>query len=189
MFSTYLQLGLDHILDINGYDHILFVLALCATYQVSQWRRVLVQVTAFTLGHSITLALASLDKVHFSSEVIELLIPITIILTGLANIIWKSNDTADFAKWKYLLPLGFGLIHGLGFSTYFRALMSSASEVVLPLFAFNVGVEVGQLVIVSIALLTSYIVINILKIRPLIWNYIISGVAIIVATYLVVGKL
>lgn len=189
MFSTYLQLGLDHILDINGYDHILFVLALCATFQVRQWRRVLVLVTAFTLGHSITLALAALDKVHFSSEVIEILIPITIILTGLANIVWKSNDAADFAKWKYLLPLGFGLIHGLGFSTYFRALMSSASEVVLPLFAFNVGVEVGQLVIVSLALLASYLVINVFKVRPMIWNYIVSGLAILVAGYLVIEKL
>lgn len=189
MFGTYFQLGLEHILDINGYDHILFVLALCATYQLFQWKRVLILVTAFTIGHSITLALAALDKISFNPTVIEVLIPVTIILTGLFNIVFKANESGKFASWKYLLPLCFGLIHGLGFSNYFRALMSSASEVVKPLFYFNLGVEAGQIVVVSIALLLSYLAISVLKLKPQTWNVLISGIAILVSIYLLLERI
>jgi hypothetical protein len=180
----YIELGINHILDFNGYDHILFVLALCATYQIHQWKSVLILVTAFTVGHCITLALAGLDLVKFDPSIIEMLIPVTIIITGLVNILTKANEEDKLPVWKYFLPLIFGLIHGLGFSNFFRALMSKASEVVKPLFLFNVGVELGQILIVGGALLLSYIFIKVLKLNPKIWNYILSGSAIVIATYL-----
>ncbi|HMP30190.1 MAG TPA: HupE/UreJ family protein, partial [Saprospiraceae bacterium] len=176
----YFELGLEHILDINGYDHILFVLALCATYQVKEWRKIVILVTAFTIGHSLTLALAALDKISFNPATIEVLIPVTIIITGLVNILMKEKAGSKILKLKYLITFVFGLIHGLGFSNYFRALLSKASEVVKPLFFFNIGVEVGQLIIVTVAIALSYITINKLKVNQKYWNYTLSGIAILV---------
>jgi hypothetical protein len=187
--NTYIDLGINHILDINGYDHILFVLVLCATYQIHQWKTVLILVTAFTIGHCITLALAGLDLVSFNPNIIEMLIPATIIITGLVNILVKINKNDKLPGWKYILPLIFGLIHGLGFSNFFKALMSKASEVVKPLFLFNIGVEIGQIVIVAIALILSYVFLKLLKINPKIWNLVVSGSAMIVATYLLLQRI
>ena len=185
----YFSLGLEHILDINGYDHILFVLALCATYQVKEWKKVVLLVTAFTVGHSLTLALAALDKITFDPATIEILIPVTIILTGLTNIIFKQKTDRVLTRIKYTITFLFGLIHGLGFSNYFRALLSEASEVVKPLFLFNIGVEVGQLVIVAVAVLLSFLFINKLKVNARYWNYILSGIAILVALKLLLERI
>lgn len=188
MFGTYLKLGIDHILDIQGYDHILFVITLCAVYLLREWKRVLILATAFTIGHSLTLALSALDMIHFSSKLIEILIPVTIILTAVTNLVIQNNNR-EFKTWHYFLPLGFGLIHGMGFSTFFRALMGSAQEVILPLFAFNVGVELGQIVVILITMVLSYLVIEKLKVKRVVWNYGISILAIIVSLYLIYGKI
>lgn len=155
-FSVYLQLGLEHILDLAGYDHILFVVALAALYTLQHWRHLLVLVTAFTLGHSLTLALATLNLVRVNSDLVELLIPLTILATALLNIgeiIWdqhlREEDVESKRGWqaKYLLAAGFGLIHGLGFSNFLRAVLGGEESLLLPLFAFNVGLELGQVVI------------------------------------------
>jgi hypothetical protein len=186
----YFELGLQHILDINGYDHILFVLALCATYQVKEWKKIVILVTAFTIGHSLTLALAALDVVSFDPMIIEILIPVTIILTGLVNIFLKPNSAdTNLLRVKYFITFIFGLIHGFGFSNYFRALLSKAAAVVKPLFFFNVGVEVGQLIIVAIAILLSYFFINKLKVNAKYWNFGLSGVAILVALKLLFERI
>ena len=185
----YFTLGLEHILDVNGYDHILFVLALCATYQLKEWKKVVLLVTAFTIGHSLTLALAALDVIAFNPTVIEILIPVTIIVTGLTNIILKEKNNTSLTKIKYVITFFFGLIHGLGFSNYFRALLSEAADIVKPLFLFNIGVEAGQLVIVAIAVLLSYLFINKLKVNVKYWNYILSGIAILVALKLLLERI
>jgi hypothetical protein len=185
----YFELGLEHILDIKGYDHILFVLALCATYQINEWKKIVILVTAFTIGHSLTLALAGLDKISFNPTTIEILIPVTIIITGLVNILMKEKKGSNVLRIKYFITFIFGLIHGLGFSNYFRALLSKASEVVKPLFLFNIGVEVGQLIIVGIAMTLSYIFINKLKVNQKYWNYALSGIAILVALKLLLERI
>jgi len=160
-FGLYLSLGIDHIADFAGYDHILFLMALCAVYSIKQWAKVLILVTAFTLGHTLTLALATLDLIRIATGLIEFLIPVTIFVTGLWNIIQRS-DAGDAAshRFKYSMALFFGLIHGLGFSNYLRSLLGTEQDLLLPLFSFNLGLELGQIIIVLGVLLLSLILVK-----------------------------
>lgn len=184
MFNVYFQLGWRHIADLNAYDHILFIVALCAIYKLMEWKQILVLVTAFTVGHSITLAMVALDVITINSSVIEFLIPVTIFLTALYNIIFvKFDDKGDkqeqslasAVRVKYLIALFFGLIHGMGFSNYFRSLLGQEANITLPLFAFNVGLEAGQLLIVAVLLAISALAMNVLKVKQKYWNYAVSG--------------
>jgi hypothetical protein len=164
-FLTYMRLGLGHIADLKGYDHILFVVALTAGYAPRDWRRLLWLVTAFTLGHSLTLALATLDVVRVHAPTIELLIPVTIVATAAYSIVSRrrtvasgTDDAPERHALLYVLAGTFGLIHGLGFSNFLRAVLGGEESIVLPLFAFNVGLEVGQLAIVACVLATGAVV-------------------------------
>lgn len=165
MFSLYFSLGFDHIADLNGYDHILFLIAICVVYVLKDWKKVLILVTAFTIGHSATLALATLNILYVPTELIEFLIPITILLSAFFVFFDRSDE---FSKkqhiLKYFAALFFGLIHGLGFSNYLRALLGSEEDILLPLFSFNVGLEIGQILIVSVYLLTASVLISYLKV-------------------------
>ena len=183
-FSAYLSLGFDHISDLNGYDHILFIVALCAIYQLREWRKVVILVTAFTIGHSITLALAALDIIPINGALIEFLIPVTIVLTAVYNVVVhrykEGTEEKTFDRkltWNYLFALLFGLIHGMGFSNFFRSTLmpGEENEFIQQLFAFNIGVELGQLVIVAFVLVASFIAMNILKVKQREWNLFISG--------------
>lgn len=184
-FQTYLQLGFEHISDINGYDHILFIIALCAIYRLREWRKVAILVTAFTIGHSITLALAALDIIPINGELIEFLIPVTIFITAMYNVVvhrFRENEEEKTfnrrVNLNYLFALLFGLIHGMGFSNFFRSLVGSQdNQFIQQLFAFNVGVELGQLMIVALILLASFVGFNILRIAQREWNVFISGAA------------
>jgi len=161
----YLQIGFEHITDPGGADHIFFILALTANFSLRHWKSLLVLITAFTLGHTLTLLLATLQVVTVSSAWIEFLIPITIVLTALYNLaeMGQSNTTPIFSKSKsahipsirvhYTLAAVFGLIHGLGFSGYLRSLLGRESDLWQPLLSFNIGLEVGQLLVVAFALL------------------------------------
>lgn len=186
MFGTYFELGFDHILDIQGYDHILFVIALCAVYAVSQWKQILILVTAFTIGHCITLVLSGLKIVNISADLIEFLIPLTILITAIFNIV-KGKPTDSKIRWNYLLALFFGLIHGLGFSNYFRALIGKEENIISMLFPFNLGVELGQIVIVLCTLLVGYLVMNVFKASQRDWNLIVSGAAAGIAITLMIA--
>jgi len=185
VFSTFLELGFEHILDPQGYDHILFVIALCAIYKLSEWRKVAILVTAFTLGHSITLALAALDIIKFSPAVIEFLIPVTIFITAVYNVIRKPSDLDDTATFSakvnlnYAFAAFFGLIHGMGFSNFFKSSIMPGEEgmLVRQLFAFNLGVELGQLVIVAFILVASFMAFNVFKVKQREWTLFISGAA------------
>ncbi|MDR1667056.1 MAG: HupE/UreJ family protein [Bacteroidales bacterium] len=174
MFGLYLKLGIAHIADLQGYDHILFIVMLCAAYTLSRWKRVLVLVTAFTAGHSITLALATLDVVRPPTAWTEFLIPVTIFLTALSNL--RTGDAEkDGAVLKYAAALFFGLIHGLGFSTYLRSLLGASSSVGMPLLAFNIGVELGQIAIVLSILLLTAILNHLLRVKQRDWILVLSG--------------
>ena len=185
MFSTYLELGYDHILDINGYDHILFIIALCAIYKTNQWKQILVLVTAFTIGHSVTLALSALRLVVFPAEIIEFLIPLTILVTALFNVS-RVESLEKNINLNYFLALFFGLIHGLGFSNYFRALLGKEENIVQPLLAFNIGVELSQIVIVLFTMIIGYVFMNVFHTKQRAWNLFISGAAAGVAITLLI---
>ncbi len=172
MFSTYFQLGFEHITDLHGYDHMLFVLALCAAYFYTDWKKILVLVTAFTIGHSVTLALAVLNVIPVNSDWIEFLIPVTIVATAAKNIIAKQGKAATAT---YLMALCFGLIHGMGFSNYLRSLLGD--DLLMPLFSFNIGLEVGQLLVVSIIFLVQFVLINTISVKHKHWNVVVSLIA------------
>lgn len=186
MFATYFELGFDHILDIKGYDHILFVVALCAVYRIRQWKKVLILVTAFTIGHSVTLALSALNIVNISADLIEFLIPLTILGTALYNIL-KKDTSHENVIWHYGLAGFFGLIHGLGFSNYFKALMGKEENIIQFLFPFNIGVEIGQVIIVLITMGLTYLIVDLLKMKHREWNLVLSGAAAGIAISLMIG--
>lgn len=177
-FSLYLQLGFEHISDIKGYDHILFIVALCAVYEIQHWKNVLILVTAFTIGHSVTLALSTLGIILIPSEIVEFLIPVTIFLTAIFNVT-TSNDHLQEKRLNrnYLIALGFGMIHGMGFSNYLRALLGAEESILLPLFAFNIGLEIGQLLIVAVIMVAAFLTVTIFKVRLREWTLFISGAA------------
>jgi hypothetical protein len=176
MFSTYLELGFEHILDFKGYDHIIFVIALCAIFSVKEWKRMLVLVTAFTIGHSFTLALSALDLVSYDRSVIEFLIPVTILFTAMMNV-FRKEETYHRIYLHYVAAMFFGLIHGLGFSSYLKSILFKDQSVVEPLLAFNIGVELGQIVIVVIMMLMSSLIVQIMHVKQRSWNLFVSGAA------------
>ena len=173
--SFYLELGFRHISDLAGYDHILFLLVLCAIYQLHQWKTLLVLVTAFTVGHSITLALTSFSVISIKSEVIEFLIPMTIIATAIHNLFVRSTSEILGHTRSYWMALFFGFIHGMGFANYFRALLMDESSILIPLLGFNLGIELGQLLFVLLVLGVAYVITNWLKMPQRDWNIFVSG--------------
>lgn len=173
-FPLYFDLGWHHILDWKGYDHILFVMVLCGTYLLLDWKKVLILVTAFTIGHSITLALSVLKVITVKTDLIEFLIPVTILVTALSNILSGKGKPRSMTL-KYILALFFGLIHGMGFSNYLNSLLGKSTNIVAELFAFNIGLEFGQVIIVVGILLISFILINIFKVKKWDWNFFLSS--------------
>ncbi len=168
-FFTFLKLGFQHITDLNGYDHILFVVALCASFTINEWKKVLILITFFTLGHSLALALAVLEIVSVNSNLIEFLIPITIMATCVFNLLNINKSTQLNSKprisFKAIIITFFGLIHGLGFSNYLRSLLGKSSSLVTELFSFNLGLEIGQILILAFIFVIITLFINNLNVK------------------------
>lgn len=160
----YLRLGFKHIIDLGGVDHIVFVLALTLRYIWSDWKKILILVSAFTIGHSLTLALSTLSIIDISVNWIEFLIPITILITAVSNFWVKDFEFKQAHSAHYALALFFGLIHGLGFSNYLKSLLGKEDSLLGPLFSFNIGLEMGQIMIVGLILALSYGILTFLKI-------------------------
>ncbi|MFM1755984.1 MAG: hypothetical protein RL621_908 [Bacteroidota bacterium] len=184
-FQIYLHLGFKHIIDLAGSDHILFIVALTARYIWSDWKQLLILVTAFTIGHSVTLALSVLQWVNLPINLIELLIPVTIVLTALVNFGVKNFDFKSKYPIIYFFALFFGLIHGLGFSNYLRSLLGKEESILPPLFSFNLGLELGQLLIVSVILIISFIFVSLLKLDRRRVVQVISGIVFLLAANMV----
>jgi hypothetical protein len=184
-FGLYFTLGQEHILDYkNGYDHILFVLALCAVYLMRDWKKILILVTAFTIGHSITLALATLRLISVNVQLIELLIPITIFITAVSNLFKKEElGKSKGVQINYAFALFFGLIHGMGFSNYLRAILGKDHSILSQLLAFNLGLEFGQIIVVVIFLMIAFLLVDLLKVNRRDWKLVLSsaiaGIALI----------
>jgi hypothetical protein len=185
-FQLYFKLGLQHILDIQGFDHILFILALCAVYVVRDWKKILILITAFTIGHSLTLALATFNVIQIRSEIIEFLIPVTIAFTALTTLFKPKPSTGRGIQLNYLFAAFFGLIHGLGFSNYLKALLGKETSIWQPLLSFNIGLEVGQIVIVAAYLLLTTLV-NLAGVNRKEWTLVVSAFVLGVACMLMLG--
>jgi hypothetical protein len=158
-------------------------------YTWNEWQKILILVTAFTIGHSMTLALSTLNWISFSAAYIELLIPITILITALTNLKINPSETASKYPSIYFLALFFGLIHGLGFSNYLKMLLGKEESILGPLFSFNLGLELGQVLIVILILIISVIFVNLLKLDKKRYVQAGSVIAIILALYMVVDRI
>lgn len=185
----YLHLGFKHIIDIAGSDHILFILALIIRYTWNEWKKILILVTAFTIGHSMTLALSTLNWISFSAAYIELLIPITILITALINFKITPSETTSKYPLIYYLTLFFGLIHGLGFSNYLKMLLGKEESILGPLFSFNLGLELGQILIVVLILIISFIFVNLFKVDRKRYLQAGSVIAIILALNMIIDRI
>lgn len=188
-FMVYLRLGFEHIADFAGYDHMLFVITLCAFYSWRSWKKILVLITAFTVGHSITLALSAFQVISIPQQVVETAIPITIFLTALHNVTTRPEQSEKLRLHSnYFLALFFGFIHGMGFSNFFRALTGGES-IVRELFAFNVGLEIGQIIIVSVFFTLYFVLDKAFKIIHRDWNLFISGAGAGVSLVMIIEAL
>jgi hypothetical protein len=186
-FTFYLQQGWHHILSWDALDHILFILALCAVYLLSNWKQVLVLVTAFTIGHSITLALSAFNLLAINDNLVEILIPCTILATAIFNVLQKDFSAKNL-RLNYFLALLFGLIHGLGFANTLRFMLAKGQSIGWSLFSFNVGLEMGQIVVVTIILLVSYLMVDILKLQRKWWVWALSAVAFCIALKIIIER-
>lgn len=173
-FLFYLQLGWEHIISIDALDHQLFILALVAIFSFQDLKKVLILVTAFTLGHSFTLALSAFDVIRFPSNWVEFLITCTIVFTALDNLIFSKNED-KLIKLNYFLALIFGLIHGMGFANSVRMMLAKEQSIVIPLLGFNVGLEIGQIAVIIIVLSIFYILSTFLKLKKKHWVMLVSA--------------
>jgi len=167
-FDFYFGMGWEHIISSNALDHQLFILVLAAIYLLKDWKQVLILVTAFTIGHSITLALSVYDVVRFSSKWVEFLIPCTIVFTAIINL-FQKNFSPKSVRVNYFLALFFGLIHGMGFANAIRFMLASDQSIGWGLFGFNVGLEAGQVAVVLLILLFSTVLLSFFKINRREW--------------------
>jgi ABC-type antimicrobial peptide transport system permease subunit len=188
-FGLFFQMGYEHISDLNGIDHILFVAALCIRYQFADWKKLLWLVTAFTLGHSITLALSIFNIVNYSVNWIEFLIPVTIVITAISNVFVKKFVYKAKFPLIYFFAAFFGLIHGLGFSNYLKSLLSKEGNIIPELLAFNLGLEAGQLVIVLAILFISLIFVQLFKIHRREYLLYVSGGIFAIALQMAIERL
>ena len=179
-FSFYFRFGWQHIISRDALDHQLFILALAAIYVIKDWKQVLILVTAFTIGHSVTLFLSVKEIVTISTKWVEFLIPCTILFTAITNL-FQKKFTPKTIRINYFLALFFGLIHGLGFANNIRMALASDQSLGWGLFGFNLGLEAGQIVVVVFILLLSFVIINVFKINRREWVIFASACAFSVA--------
>jgi HupE / UreJ protein len=179
-FAFYFNLGWSHIISADALDHQLFILALSSIYLLENWKPVLVLITAFTIGHSLTLALSVYDVVRIGSNWVEFLIPLTIVITAAINFTRKDFSLKSL-RVNYGLALFFGLIHGLGFANTIRFMLAKNQQIALPLFGFNVGLEAGQILVVAIILAAAYLLVHIAGLPRKWWVWGLSGIAMIIS--------
>lgn len=185
-FWAFSQLGFEHILDPKGIDHVVFLMVLVAIYQFKNWKPLLFAVTAFTIGHSITLASAPQDFIKEWQGWIEWGIPTTIFLTGLINIIRLPSSNSSVISW--LIAGIFGLVHGLGFGNFFHMLTAGSENIILDLIPFTLGIETGQIVAVIALLLLSWIFRTAFNLKERDWTLFISGLGMGMALFMMLER-
>jgi hypothetical protein len=173
-FWFYFKIGWEHIINKEALDHIFFIMALAAIYMLKDWRQVLILVTAFTVGHSITLALSTLRLIEVNSNLVEFLIPCTIVLTAISNLFLRTF-TPKSVRINYFLALFFGLVHGLAFANTLRMIIAEDQSFALSMFSFSVGLELGQILIVFCILLLAQLFVTGLKVNRREWVVFVSA--------------
>ncbi len=186
-FSFYFIEGWRHIVSSDALDHQLFILALAVVYTFSDWKKVLILITAFTIGHSLTLALSVLNLIRASSTWVEFLIPVTIVLTAAWNML--NGKPVKNVNANYFLALGFGLIHGLGFANSIRMMLASDQSLGMGLFGFNVGLEAGQVVVVLIVLMLGKVLLELAKIPQRIYLFVVSLAVLLFAAKMSIERI
>jgi hypothetical protein len=179
-FSFYFQIGWHHIINWEALDHLMFIAALSAIYLLKDWKQVLILVTAFTIGHSLTLVLSVFYIISFNSKWVEFLIPCTIVITAFTNL-FQKNFTARSIRINYFLALSFGLIHGMGFANALRIMLAKDQSFGWDLLGFNLGLEAGQIVVVVILLAIAAIILNVFKVNRREWVIFLSAAVFSVA--------
>jgi hydrogenase/urease accessory protein HupE len=174
----YFKMGFTHVLDLAAYDHILFLIVLAVVFSMKEWTKVLWLVTLFTLGHSITLALAAYKVLEFPIYIIEFLIPLTIFITGFVNVITTKKTSTKSNRLNLFFAFFFGFIHGLGFSNYFKMMIGQEQNKFLPLLEFALGIEGAQIIIVLSILIIGFILQNFLKTSKRDWVLVTSSIVI-----------
>ena len=178
-FKLFLELGYKHVLDINGYDHILFLMVLAVPYLLENWKKVLFLVTAFTVGHCMALFLSVYGIVNVKSSLVEFLIPVTIAIAAIYNIIIaKKSITQQKIGLYFFSTLFFGIIHGLGFSGYFKLMIGRQEDKLMPLLEFALGIEIAQVIIVIIVLLLGMVMQTLFKVSKRDWILVMSSIVI-----------
>jgi hypothetical protein len=188
-FRLYFGIGIEHILNLEALDHILFVSALCLRYLLKDWKKVVVLVTAFTIGHSITLVLSALGLVHFATRWIEFLIPITIVATAINNLTQRARQVEHPSRLPliYFFALFFGLIHGLAFANSLLSLVGREG-IFIPLLAFNLGIEAAQLLVVAVILAISFIFVQLIRLRRVWWVWGVSALVLVASLKMAVER-
>ena len=182
-FKMYFTEGWNHIMSSDALDHQLFILSLAALFLWKDWRRVLVLVTAFTLGHSLTLALSVYDVIRFSIAWVEFLIPITILLTAIYDLRYLNISKIEGRniQFNYIIALSFGLVHGMGFANSIRQMLASDQTIGIPLLSFNIGLEVGQIVLILLILLIAQLLVVNVKLPRKYWILLLSVIPLILS--------
>lgn len=174
----YFKMGFTHVLDLAAYDHILFLIVLAVVFTMKEWTKLLWLVTLFTLGHSITLALAAYKVLEFPIDIIEFLIPLTIFITGFVNVITTKKTSTKSNRLNLFFAFFFGFIHGLGFSNYFKMMIGQEQNKFLPLLEFALGIEGAQIIIVLSILIIGFILQSFLKTSKRDWVLVTSSIVI-----------
>lgn len=187
-FGFYFPWGWKHIISWDALDHQLFIAALSAIYLLKDWRQVLILVTAFTIGHSLTLALSVYDVIRFSSHWVEFLIPCTIIITAISNL-FQKKFTAKTIRINYFLALFFGLIHGMGFANAIRITLATGQNIGWGLLGFNLGLEAGQIVVVILLLILSQMIISIFRVNRKEWVIFLSAAVFSLALKMAIERI
>lgn len=179
-FWFYIKLGLDHVLDINAYDHILFLTALALPFTFKSWKKVVVLATVFTITHCTSLALSAYDLILIDVGLIEFLIPVTIVMTAIFNLLYVKSGAEGNNIWLHGLATAFfGLIHGFGFSNYFKMLMAEEDDKLSPLLGFALGIEISQVIIVFSVLVVSLLVSSLTTVKHAVFVTILSFLIIL----------
>lgn len=176
-FWLFFKLGLEHVLDWKAYDHVLFLIVLSAAYTFNSWRKLIILVTLFTLGHTVSLLLANYGVVMVSTTLIEFLIPVTILVTALFNLFTAGKEQrAEKLGLFYITTIFFGLIHGFGFASYYK--MINADNEILPLLEFALGIEAAQIIVVIIVLILAFIIQTLFRFNKRDWVLVVSSIVI-----------
>ena len=187
-FYLYVKMGLNHVLDFTAYDHILFLIVLAVVFNFNQWKKVLWLVTLFTIGHSVTLALSAYGILKIRIDLIEFLIPATIFFTGAINVFTAKKASQGKENTNLILALLFGLIHGLGFSNYFKMMIGKEEDKLLPLLEFALGIEIAQVLIVLGILIIGTILQNFFKATRRDWILVCSSIVIGFAIQMMIDR-